>query len=652
MSSGLRFVRWLLVWAASNAFAGCGTTGSGSGEPQVNGSTQPQGSSEGDSATTQTSTSTAPVTEASSTSATTSAGEVATSSVSSSGSAPAPSSESQPTSESSVTSATDVTSDTASSDENSASSEEPEVTEPVTVTLSVPSGTFVAPLSVEAVAAVAGDIRVTLDGTAPTIDSPLYAGSIELTNTTQVRAQLFVDGVARGASTTGMYIARDFEATSNIPILIVDGYQGGKPADKETYHDAAFMLFEPVDGVADISTSPTVVSRSGYRLRGQSSQSFEQSSYRVELWGEDGMDLDQPLAGMPAESDWGLVAPYVDRSLLRNPFVYALGREIGLEAPSVAWVELYINHDDGVLRQSHYEGVYWLTELIKNAKNRLDLKELNEQDTALPDITGGFIFSFEYQAVEGTPIECEGDDIFFRRITGGLGNNMTPPTAGFCWTDLELRDPEPANDSQLAYLSQYLHEFHGALHTQPLGDWGAYADKASFVDHFIISEFTRNMDAYNKSAYYHKDREGLLKAGPLWDYNLSLGVGGFFDNTETEGWQLNYRLHTTDWFLALAENPEFMALVSARWQELRTGTMSDEALVGRVDAMAAQLVEAAGRDFERWPVNSISSFFEVAAGETWAEQVEVIRSWMLARAAWLDTAVDTPIDVEDYPLTD
>jgi hypothetical protein len=497
-----------------------------------------------------------------------------------------------------------------------------------------------------------GEIRVTVDGTRPTADSPVYSGAVELTQTTQVRAQLFVDGVAEGPSATGLFVARDFETTSNIPLLVVDGYQGGKPTDKETYHDAAFMLFEPVNGVADIAAVPTVVSRSGYRLRGQSSQSFAQTPYRVELWGEDNLDLDQALAGMPAESDWGLLGPYVDRSLVRNPFVYTLGQAMGLEAPNTAWVEVYINHDDPVLSSTHYEGIYWLTELIKNAKNRLNLKSLNEEDTVLPDLSGGYVFSFEYKSVEGTPIPCTGDELFFRRITGGLNPNTTPPTTGFCWTDLELREPKAPNTAQLDYITQYLHDFHATLHTQPMGDWGAYADKASFVDQFIIAEFTRNMDAYNKSAYFYKDRDGLLTAGPLWDYNLALGVGGYFDNTETAGWQMDYRLHTTDWFLALAEDPAFMTAVSARWKELRMGIMSDEALLDRLDAMTAPLAEAAVRDFERWPVASVSSLFELPSGATWESQLESLRSWMTARAAWLDTAVDQPIDVADYPLAE
>jgi hypothetical protein len=62
------------------------------------------------------------------------------------------------------------------------------------------------------------------------------------------------------------------------------------------------------------------------------------------------------------------------------------------------------------------------------------------------------------------------------------------------------------------------------------------------------------------------------------------------------------------------------------------------------------LGEAAARDFERWPVEEVTSFFVIPSDPTWEGQVEVMRQFMLARAAWMDTAVDQPVDIADYPL--
>src|SRR5690606_28155386 len=102
------------------------------------------------------------------------------------------------------------------------------------VAFSTPSQSFMGTLPVELTTAIAGaEIRYTVDGTLPTASSPLYAGPIQLTETTQLRAQPFTEGLPSGAVSTAVYIARTFEFTSDLPIVLVDGYGGGKPEDKE-----------------------------------------------------------------------------------------------------------------------------------------------------------------------------------------------------------------------------------------------------------------------------------------------------------------------------------------------------------------------------------------------------------------------------------
>lgn len=68
-----------------------------------------------------------------------------------------------------------------------------------TIVSSPRSGTFDETVTVELRAAgPAGEIRYTLDRTPPTLDSPLYEASLTLSETTEIRAQVFVDGEAHG----------------------------------------------------------------------------------------------------------------------------------------------------------------------------------------------------------------------------------------------------------------------------------------------------------------------------------------------------------------------------------------------------------------------------------------------------------------------
>ena len=154
------------------------------------------------------------------------------------------------------------------------------------IRFSEPSGTFQGTLSVGIETPIEGaEIRYTLDGSVPGPDSTLYDGNPLLVDQTrQIRAQAFVGGAVRGNSGSALYVARTFDASSDLPIIVLEGYGAGKPEDRDVYVDMALLVYEPLEGVASLQNPPTLATRGGYHLRGQSSATFEQAPYRVELW--------------------------------------------------------------------------------------------------------------------------------------------------------------------------------------------------------------------------------------------------------------------------------------------------------------------------------------------------------------------------------
>ena len=111
----------------------------------------------------------------------------------------------------------------------------------------------------------------------------------------------------------------------------------------------------------------------------------------------------------------------------------------------------------------------------------------------------------------------------------------------------------------------------------------------SFVDYLIVNELTRNVDAYVRSAYFFKNRDGKLEGGPLWDYNFSLGVGGQNTIDPAGGFQYDGSRNVNDWYPRLTDDPAFMDRVKTRWRELRQGLLSDAALEQRVATLSAPL---------------------------------------------------------------
>ncbi|MFI9010902.1 CotH kinase family protein [Actinosynnema sp. NPDC053489] len=496
------------------------------------------------------------------------------------------------------------------------------------IAFSVPGGTFQGQVSVALSTAIAGaQIRYTTDGRLPDAQSPLYQGSpVQLTRTTQLRAQAFVNQVATGRPGTSLYVAREATLTTHdLPIVAIDSYGAGKP--QREYFDGATMIFEPPPGgTTSLAATPAVATRAGFKLRGQSSASFEKTPYRLELWDNANDDADYPVLGMPADSDWVLRGPFTDKALIREAFLYDLGREMGLKAPRYKFVEFYLNTDASAVGPGDYMGVYMLVETIKNSKNRLDLKDLDEDDTTLPKISGGYVFKFEWMAAEEPTLPCTGP-------------------ASTCWNYLEVVDPDPLNAQQREWLRGYLQEFHDVLRApnsaDPVTGYQKYIDVPSFIDHMIINELSRGMDAYLRSAHFHKDRDGKVFAGPLWDFDLTFGVGGFFQNDQVAGWQYQQtrQPQANDWYAQLLRDPAFVNQVKSRWQSLRRGLFSDSALASRIDALTRPLTNAAQRNFQRWPnLNSATvGFFRTPTAPTWQGQVQAMRDWMQRRIAWLDS---------------
>lgn len=503
------------------------------------------------------------------------------------------------------------------------------------ITFSVPSGTFQNQLSVRLSTSVdpAAQIRYTTDGSIPDASSVLYSGSLTLTGTTQLRAQAFVDDFPTGTMGTALYVARSVDSSNDLPLLVMDAYGGGKPA-KEPYEDVAFMLMDRSAGSsASLSQTPTVATRAGFHLRGQSSASNEKAPYRVELRDNRDKDADYPLLGMPEDSDWILRGPFQDKTLIRDAFAYSLGRDMGLQTPRFAFVELYLNLDSQPMNSSDYQGVYMLVETNKISADRINVTKLKKGDLTEPAISGGYHLQFNLMAAEQPTVPCSG------------GTTQVP-----CWRDLEIVEPKEPPSQQIQWITDYIKKVNNAIHSSNPSSsstgYPAYIDVPSFVNFIITNELAREGDTYMRSTHIYKDRGGKLMAGPLWDYNL--GYDAFpatMGGSTIQGWQYEFTGmgmgmgSATDWYLKLMGDQAFVTQVKARWKELRRGVMSDSQLNSRISTLTSGLTNAAQRNFQRWPNLNTSrvGLFPTRTSQTWQEQVQFMRDFVIQRAAWLDS---------------
>ena len=343
-------------------------------------------------------------------------------------------------------------------------------------------------------------------------------------------------------------------------------------ADGSTLLRASVSVVDHAEGNNHPADTPTLQSVIDIRVRGNSSRYFDKHSYLVKTLTDDGAaSRDVAMLGMDAFDEWALHGPYLDKTLIRNYMWYNLAGEIMDYAPNVRFCEVLLN---GV-----YQGLYVMTETVSSgADARLKLTEPSK-DTVQT--------SYALRLDRGSGSEVKNIETFSQYALRNL-QDMDIVYPGTKWLT-----PERA-----AWIAQDFSDFEKSLYsydydTEPYA-WWEQADMSSFVDYFILNEFTCNYDAGWFSTYIYRDVRGKYKMC-IWDFNSAC------DNyshpvTEPQHFELQHNV----WYYMLNRDEKFINAVIDRYRELRQGVLSDAYLNGYMDAVVEWLGPAVERNFSVW----------------------------------------------------
>jgi len=480
-------------------------------------------------------------------------------------------------------------------------------------------------------------MRYTLDGSEPTRSSPAYSQPIPISQTTLLRAACFQEGVAPSVAVTRSYTMLDHDLlgfSSNLPLVLIDTFS--QPVTYVDYSPASIRFIDTADnGRATLLGTADLDSRCDLKRRGFTSLRFSKMSFTLKTRDDDWDKLKAPVFGLPSESDWVLYAPYVDKTLIRDALAYELSNAMGRYAPRTRFVEVFVHRYGGKVGYRDYQGVYLLVEKIKRDKERVNIAKLTTNDTAMPNITGGYILKRDHGAMN-------------RGGRGGWGGGSPRPSndgTGFITPrGLHMFFVEPEEDeltsAQKSYVAKYFADLERALYSSSFHSpdgYAKYLDVDAFIDHFWLVEFTKNVDGFRYSAYLHKPRNGKITMGPAWDWNLSFGNADYYDGYETSGWYYeNLRDTEISWIYRLKQDPDFMQRAADRWAELRRDVLATDRLLRRIDAMKAQLMEGQERNFRRWPIMGRSVNPNYFVGATFEQEIGWMKKWTQDRLAWID----------------
>ena len=483
-------------------------------------------------------------------------------------------------------------------------------------TVSTTGGLYSTSRSVNVQVPPGSTVYYTMDGSEPDESSDVVAGSLFVpARTTELRLKAFQSGLWPSRTVSYGYVQMDpalYSFNTNVPIIVLDTFGQSIPqisafGKEDIPFTPAFMrVVEPdASGRAIMSATPSFVGRCGIKPRGASTAGREKASLSVEIWDGYDEDRDVSLLGMPAESDWVLQGPVeFDRAMMRNPFIYNLGRQMGHPSPRVRIVEVFLNTTGGRIAgpapTGDYFGVYFFVEKIKRGEDRVDVARMYPSDTTEPGVSGGYIFKID---------RTDPGDVGF------AGGGQV-----FQWVYPKEEDTVSAQRSWLAsHLNQFTSALSSSNFTDPDVGYSSYIGRDSWIDSHIIHQFANEPDGFGYSTYLFKDRDGKIELGPLWDFDRTMGSDFDLRSANTSGWL--GRMFSHHWWNRLFQDPDFWVAWRDRWYEVRQGPMSDENMSAMIDGMAVELGEAYVRNYTRWQAAS------QMAPNNWPVEVEQLRDW-------------------------
>ncbi len=384
---------------------------------------------------------------------------------------------------------------------------------------------------------------------------------------------------------------------TGIPIVAVTTENGVAITSKDEWVDATLSL---MGGEGFDNIEPMAVQIAG---RGNSTWKYDKKPYKLKF------SKKTQVLGMPKHKRWVLLANFIDKTMLRNDLTFYLGKKTSLAwTPRGYHVELILN--------GKHMGNYYLCEQIKIDENRVNIAELGPDEES--NVTGGYLMEMDTYGAD------DDETLFYskHKVTTEKGSECIP---------IKIKDPEREDltSKQLDYIQGYFHSFEDALYGENWLDeklgYKNYIDITSFVDIYIVSELIYHWEwRHPKSSYMHKDRDGKLCSGPLWDYDWKTF-------TQRTGWYCKDFL----WYPRLFEDPAFVTLLKERWATLYPEFQGATAYITK---MKNRLLASAEKNYKIWGTAMTGPNGE--SNMTYEESVNKMLSRYTERLEWLNAQIE------------
>ena len=436
---------------------------------------------------------------------------------------------------------------------------------------------------------------------------------------------------------------------TNLPIVFIDTRNGGTTPNiihKDYRIPVRMKIINNANGINYGDTTTHAGQHADYEgwvgIKYRGNSSFKYSDKKpfgfktLKTNDVDGKKEKVELLGMGKDNDWVMLAPFHDRSLIRDVLMFTLARPYFEYTPSMRYCEVIL---DGI-----YYGIYILGEKAGKGKFRLNLEDPGDDGDAL---TGDYHIQIDRNDEE---------HYYTSKYKGRYqnGNEMRLHNKVYYQYKFpEYDDMIPDHPKQLDYLHSQIDAMEDAFnsrnYTDPETGYRKYVDVQSFVDQLLSQEFCFNADGYRLSTNLYKRRDSVdprFKT-TLWDFNLafgnnlyeSIGKGtwGFYNNTATE---IACDNPIPFWWAKLMDDPAFVQQVKQRWYEYRLSNYAEANIMQTIDSLTALLGAdgALDRNFQIWPTLNEDIWLTPSPprNNTYEKEINSLKDWIIDRMQWID----------------
>ncbi len=376
---------------------------------------------------------------------------------------------------------------------------------------------------------------------------------------------------------------------TGIPVVYIQTPGAAPIVSKEDWvKDASIKIVYP-DGTVDYESNLLQI-----RGRGNFTwENFPKKPYALKL------DKKSKILGMPKHKRWVLLANWQDRTLMRNDISFEIAKQTELGwTPRGYFVEVVLN--------DKHQGNYYLCEQVKADENRVNIAEMTTEDIAGEAVTGGYLIEM---------------DEYFDEVNKFMSTMEFP---------YMFKDPDEdiLQKEQFEYFQNFIAAFENSLLDEKKyknHEYMTFIDIDSFIDFWFAQELCGNWEAnYPKSCYFHKGRNGKLKAGPVWDFDWST-----FYPEEAE----TFRIKDAVYYPWLFGDQKFVERVKERWTLFKP---KFDTVTDIIRQRAAQIKESEKFNIALWPITTDHNGDEQL---TFQEAVDRMVMAYETKLAWMDSQI-------------